>query len=134
MEELRAELAAKSCQINIGSQKHSLFYSWTIYDEAKKNGITIDAHALADPERVICEVTKIIYVCILCHRSVARKINVWIPKEAPTLKDVEALLIISAKDATKAMNYVRQQMSAQIEEQKEQKKRLNENSTDTNVN
>lgn len=134
MEELRAELAAKSCEINIGTQKHSLFYSWTIYDEAKKNGITIDAHALADPMRVISEITKIIYACILCHRSVAEKINISIPKEAPTLKDVEALMIMSAKDATKAMNYVREQMSVQIQEQKEQKKRPSENSLGSNVN
>lgn len=84
--------------------------------------------------RVISEITKIIYACILCHRSVAEKINISIPKEAPTLKDVEALMIMSAKDATKAMNYVREQMSVQIQEQKEQKKRPSENSLGSNVN
>lgn len=126
MEELRAELAAKSCEIHIGGQKHSLFYSWELYDQAKKNGITIDAHALADPQRVIGEITKMIYACILCHRSVAEKIGASVPKDTPTLKMVEALMLLDINEGKKAMEYIRYEMTVQMEDQREQKKRVNE--------
>lgn len=129
MDELRAELAAKSCEIHIGGQKHSLFYSWELYDQAKKNGITIDAHALADPQRVIGEITKMIYACILCHRSVAEKVGTPISKEAPTLQSVEAFMLLDINEGKKAIEYIRCEMTVQVEEQREQKKRLNENST-----
>lgn len=126
MEELKAELAAKSCEVDFGEQKHSLFYSWSIYDEAAKNGMTIDAHALADPQRVMAEIAKLICACILCHRVVAVKLGVSIPKNAPTLPEVEALLMINPHQGKKAMEYVRTNMSTQVEQMVEQKKRLNE--------
>lgn len=128
MEELRAQLAAKSCEIHIGGQKHTLFYSWALYDEASKNGMTIDAHALVDPQRVMGEIAKIIYLCILCHRSVAAKINVSVPKDAPTLQTVEALMVLDMNESKKAMEYIRNEMSGRIKEQAEQKKRPNESS------
>lgn len=134
MEELKAELAAKSCEINFGGQKHHLFYSWALYNEAKNHGVTIDANALADPERVIGEITKIIYVCILCYRSVAVKLGVPMPKSTPTLPEVEALMMLNPVEGRKAMEYVRHEMTDRIEEQREQKKRANESLPNLNVN
>lgn len=134
MEELKAELAAKSCEINFGRQKHHLFYSWALYDEAKNHGVTIDANALADPERVIGEITKIIYACILCYRSVAGKLGVPMPISTPTLPEVEALMMLNPVEGRKAMEYVRREMSDRIEEQREQKKRVSENLQDLIVN
>lgn len=134
MEELKTELAAKSCEINFGGQKHRLFYSWTLYDEAKNCGLMIDANALVDPNRVIGEITKIIYVCILCYRSIAGKIGVPMPKSSPTLPDVEALMMLNPVEGRKAMEYVRREMADRIEEQREQKKRVSESLPNLNVN
>lgn len=114
MEQLIAELKAKSLYIK--TLNRHLFFSWDLFANSKRHGITVDAHALMDRSRNLSEVVKMVYLCIVKYYETAQALGL----ECPTpidIHELEAWMSLRPDEATEAMQYI----TGQIYEQSKKK-------------
>lgn len=119
MEKVITEFKAKS--LFVDNVNCGLFFSWDLFDQGKKLGITIDLHALADVTRSKNEIIKLLYLCFNAYASTAKLFNLG-DIQPPTLEQVEGWMLVFPSEATKAIEYATNQLRERVEQNSAQKK------------
>lgn len=119
MEKIIAEFKAKS--LFVDSVECGLFFSWDLFEQGAKLGVTIDLHALADASRNAIEITKLLYLCFNSYANTAILLGLK-DVEPPTLSQVNAWMRISPNEAIKAIGYATSQLKERVEENLAKKK------------